>query len=156
MKVHFIAIGGAVMHNLAIALKLKGYQVTGSDDEIFDPAHGNLDRYGLLPEKEGWHPERITPDLDAVIVGMHARLGNPELDRATELGLKIYSFPEYIYEQSETGGGSRKPRENHRYIAGDACTEICGRKFRLPGWSPHQGIRHYGAPQRRAGDRYRR
>lgn len=101
MKVHFIAIGGSAMHNLAMALHLKGCQVTGSDDEIFEPARGRLARYGLLPEKEGWWPERITPDLDAVILGMHARIDNPELLRAKELGLKIYSYPEYLYEQSK-------------------------------------------------------
>lgn len=101
MKVHFIAVGGAVMHNLAIALKLKGYEVTGSDDEIFDPARSNLQRYGLLPEQPGWHPGKITPGLDAVILGMHAKKGNPELDRALELGLKIYSFPAYLYQQSK-------------------------------------------------------
>ena len=101
MNVHFIAIGGAVMHNLAIALKLKGYNVTGSDDEIFDPAKANLEKYGLLPQKFGWHPEKITKDLDAIILGMHAKPGNPELDRALELGLKIYSFPEYLFEQSK-------------------------------------------------------
>lgn len=99
MKVHFIAIGGSAMHNLAMALHLKGYEVSGSDDEIFDPARSRLERYGLLPEKEGWHPERITSDLDAVILGMHARIDNPELRRAEELGLKIYSYPEYLYEQ---------------------------------------------------------
>ncbi|OQX73818.1 MAG: peptidoglycan synthetase [Bacteroidetes bacterium 4484_276] len=101
MKTHFIAIGGAVMHNLAIALKLKGYTVTGSDDEIFDPAKSNLKKHGLLPKEFGWHPEKITNDLDAIILGMHAKNGNPELDRAVELGLKIYSFPEYLYEQSK-------------------------------------------------------
>lgn len=101
MKIHFIAIGGAVMHNMAIALKKKGYTVTGSDDEIFDPARSNLMSFGILPEKDGWFPERITPDLDAVILGMHAKKGNPELDKALELGLKIYSFPEYLYEQSK-------------------------------------------------------
>ena len=101
MKVHFIAIGGSVMHNLAIALCQKGVTVTGSDDEIFDPARGRLERYGLLPAEEGWHPERITPDLDAVVLGMHARIDNPELLRAQELGLKIYSYPEYLYEQSK-------------------------------------------------------
>ena len=89
------------MHNLAIALHLKGYLVTGSDDEIFDPAKGRLQRYGLLPESFGWHPERITPDLDAIVLGMHAREDNPELLRAQELGLKIYSYPEYLYEQSK-------------------------------------------------------
>jgi len=101
MNVHFIAIGGAVMHNLAIALKLKGYNVTGSDDEIFDPAKSNLEKHGLLPPKFGWHPEKISDKLDAIILGMHAKPGNPELDRALELGLKIYSFPEYLFEQSK-------------------------------------------------------
>lgn len=101
MKVHFIAIGGSAMHNLAMALHLKGYEVSGSDDEIFDPAKGRLARYGLLPVEEGWYPERITPDLDAVILGMHARADNPELLRAKELGIKIYSYPEYLYEQGK-------------------------------------------------------
>ena len=100
-KVHFIAIGGSAMHNLAIALCQKGITVTGSDDEIFDPAKSRLEKYGLLPEEFGWHPERITPDLDAVVLGMHARIDNPELLRAQELGLKIYSYPEYLYEQSK-------------------------------------------------------
>ena len=89
------------MHNLAIALCQKGINVTGSDDEIFDPAKSRLEKYGLLPESFGWHPERITPDLDAVVLGMHARIDNPELLRAQELGLKIYSYPEYLYEQSK-------------------------------------------------------
>lgn len=101
MNVHFIAIGGAAMHNLAIALHLKGYNVTGSDDEIFDPAKSRLAKYGLLPKEEGWHPERITNDLDAIVLGMHARIDNPELLRAQELGLRIYSYPEYLYEQSK-------------------------------------------------------
>ena len=100
-KVHFIAIGGSAMHNLAIALCQKGITVTGSDDEIFDPAKSRLEKYGLLPEEFGWHPERITKDLDAVVLGMHARIDNPELLRAQELGLKIYSYPEYLYEQSK-------------------------------------------------------
>ena len=102
MNVHFIAIGGSAMHNLAIALHQKGYHVTGSDDEIFDPARGRLERYGLLPESYGWHPERITPNLDAIVLGMHARADNPELLRAQELGIKIFSYPEYLYEQSKT------------------------------------------------------
>ena len=89
------------MHNLAIALSQKGITVTGSDDEIFDPAKSRLEKYGLLPEEFGWRPERITPDLDAVVLGMHARIDNPELLRAQELGLKIYSYPEYLYEQSK-------------------------------------------------------
>lgn len=102
MNVHFIAIGGSAMHNLAIALHLKGYHVTGSDDEIFDPARTRLEHYGLLPDSFGWHPEHITPDLDAIVLGMHARADNPELLRAQELGIKIFSYPEYLYEQSKT------------------------------------------------------
>ena len=101
MRIHFIAIGGAAMHNLAMAVASKqGYVVTGSDDEIFDPALTHLRQAGLLPDRMGWHPERITPDIDAIILGMHAREDNPELVRARELGLKIYSFPEYLYEQT--------------------------------------------------------
>ena len=101
MRVHFIAIGGSAMHNLALALHQKGYVVSGSDDEIFDPARTRLANVGLLPEKEGWYPERITKELDAVVLGMHARQDNPELLRAQELGLKIYSYPEFLYEQSK-------------------------------------------------------
>ena len=100
--IHFIAIGGAAMHNLALAVASKaGYKVTGSDDEIFDPALSHLRDAGLLPDTMGWHPERITSDIDAIILGMHAREDNPELIRARELGLKIYSFPEYLYEQTK-------------------------------------------------------
>ena len=102
MRIHFIAIGGAAMHNLAMAVASKhGYVVTGSDDEIFDPALTHLREAGLLPDEMGWHPERITPDIDAIILGMHAREDNPELVRARELGIKIYSFPEYLYEQTK-------------------------------------------------------
>lgn len=100
-KVHFIAIGGSAMHNLAIALHEKGYQVSGSDDAIFEPSASRLKQRGLLPEKMGWFPEKITSDLDAVILGMHAHADNPEMLRAQELGLKIYSYPEYLYEQSK-------------------------------------------------------
>ena len=101
-KIHFIAIGGAAMHNLALAVASKaGYKVTGSDDEIFEPALSHLRDAGLLPDEIGWHPERITPDIDAIILGMHAREDNPELVRARELGIKIYSFPEYLYEQTK-------------------------------------------------------
>jgi UDP-N-acetylmuramate: L-alanyl-gamma-D-glutamyl-meso-diaminopimelate ligase len=102
MKVHFIAIGGSVMHQLAIALKRKGYEVTGSDDEIFEPASANLRKEGILPTETGWFPEKISTGLDAVILGMHAKEDNPELRKAKELNLKIYSFPEYIYEESRT------------------------------------------------------
>lgn len=101
MKIHFIAIGGSAMHNLAIALHLKGYEISGSDDEIFNPAKGRLDKYGLLPNTIGWNPDKITQDLDAVILGMHAREDNPELLKAKELGIRIYSYPEFLYEQSK-------------------------------------------------------
>lgn len=101
MRVHFISIGGSVMHQLAIALHKKGYQVTGTDDEIFEPAKTNLQEQGLLPEKIGWQPEMITPALDAVILGMHAKQDNPELQKAVSLGLNIYSFPEYIFHESQ-------------------------------------------------------
>lgn len=101
MRLHFIAVGGAIMHQLAIALQRKGYHITGSDDEITDPAKSNLAEAGLLPEVPGWFPEKITGDLDGIILGMHAKADNPELVRAGELGLKIYSFPEYIYEVSK-------------------------------------------------------
>ncbi|MEJ5995415.1 Mur ligase domain-containing protein [Pedobacter sp. Du54] len=101
MKVHFIAIGGSAMHNLAIALHQKGYEVTGSDDVIFEPSSSRLAKYGLLPRQEGWDVTNIHADLDAVILGMHARIDNPELLKAQEIGLRIYSYPEYIYEQSK-------------------------------------------------------
>jgi UDP-N-acetylmuramate: L-alanyl-gamma-D-glutamyl-meso-diaminopimelate ligase len=101
MRVHFIAIGGAAMHNLALALHHKGYLVTGSDDEIKEPSLSRLRNAGLLPEKEGWFPEKLNNRPDAVILGMHARIDNPELLAAKELGLKVYSFPEYFYEQSK-------------------------------------------------------
>ncbi|RAJ37100.1 UDP-N-acetylmuramate--L-alanine ligase [Pedobacter cryoconitis] len=101
MRIHFIAIGGSAMHNLAIALHQKGFIVSGSDDLIFEPSASRLSRHGILPEKLGWHPESITADLDAVILGMHALIDNPELLRAQELGLKVYSYPEYIYEQTK-------------------------------------------------------
>jgi len=100
MRVHFIAIGGSIMHNLAIALAKKGYIITGSDDHIYEPSRTNLSREGLLPES-GWDPLRITPDLDAVVLGMHAKSDNPELLKAQELGIRIYSYPEFIYEQAK-------------------------------------------------------
>ena len=101
MNVHFIAIGGAAMHNLALALHNKGYNVIGSDDEIFNPSKSRLEAKGLLPETFGWFPEKITSDLDAVVLGMHAKADNSELLKAQELGLKIYSYPEFLYEQSK-------------------------------------------------------
>ena len=100
-KVHFIAIGGSVMHSLAIAFKKMGYVVTGSDDEIFEPSKSKLNQNGILPDKEGWDEHRITSDLDAVILGMHAKKDNPELVKAQQMGIKIYSFPEYIYQASK-------------------------------------------------------
>lgn len=100
MKVHFIAIGGSAMHNLAIALHKKGAEVTGSDDEIFEPSKSRLASYHLLPSKEGWDEGNIHEGIDAVILGMHARADNPELQKATKLGIRIFSYPEYLYEQS--------------------------------------------------------
>jgi UDP-N-acetylmuramate: L-alanyl-gamma-D-glutamyl-meso-diaminopimelate ligase len=101
MNVHFIAIGGAVMHNLALALHSKGYNVTGSDDEIFEPARSRLEAWKLLPDKPGWDSSRISTGIDTVILGMHAKPDNPELIKAHELGIKIMSFPEYLYEQTK-------------------------------------------------------
>lgn len=101
MKVHFIAIGGSAMHNLALALHHKGYTITGSDDVIFEPSKTRLEVKGLLPEDFGWFPEKINDGLDAVILGMHAKADNPELLKAQELGLTIYSYPEFLYEQSK-------------------------------------------------------
>ena len=101
MNVHFIAIGGAAMHNLALALHNKGYKVTGSDDTIFEPSKSRLEVKGLLPETFGWFSEKITKNLDAIVLGMHAKENNPELLKAQELGLKIYSYPEFLYEQSK-------------------------------------------------------
>lgn len=101
MRTHFIAIGGAAMHNLALALHFKGYFVTGSDDAVFEPSKSRLQKQGLLPAEMGWFPEKITADIEAIILGMHAKADNPELLRAKELGLKIYSYPEFLYEQSK-------------------------------------------------------
>jgi len=100
MWIHFISIGGSVMHQLAIALKHKGYHITGSDDEIFEPAASNLKKEGILPERIGWSAENITPEIDTIILGMHAKADNPELKKAVELGLKIFSLPEYIFQES--------------------------------------------------------
>ena len=101
MRIHLIAIGGSAMHNLAIALNRKGYTVTGSDDQIFEPSKSRLNKEGILPKNIGWSTNNISEDLDAIILGMHAKEDNPELKRAKELNLKIYSYPEYIYEQSK-------------------------------------------------------
>lgn len=101
MRIHFIAIGGSAMHNLAIALHKKAYQITGSDDMIFEPSSGRLAKHGLLPQQMGWNENNITEDLDAVILGMHALTDNPELVKAQSMGIRIYSYPEYIYEQTK-------------------------------------------------------
>ena len=101
MQIHFIAIGGSAMHNLALALEHKGYKITGSDDVIFEPSKSRLTSKGLLPESFGWFPEKIHAGLDAVILGMHAKEDNPELLKAKELGVTIYSYPEFLYEQSK-------------------------------------------------------
>ena len=101
MKVHFIAVGGSAMHNLALAMHKKGYLVTGSDDEIAEPSLTRLKNAGILPSEIGWFENKISPDLDAVILGMHASENNPELQKAKSLGLKIFSYPEYIYEQTK-------------------------------------------------------
>jgi len=101
MRVHFIAIGGSAMHNLAIALHKKGIEVTGSDDYFFEPSKSRLVKYELLPKQEGWFDDRITIDIDSIILGMAAQIDNPELVKAKALGLNIYSYPEYLYEQSK-------------------------------------------------------
>ena len=101
MQIHFIAIGGSAMHNLALALEHKGYKITGSDDVIFEPSKSRLQAKGLLPVEFGWFPEKINTDLDAIVLGMHAKADNPELLKAQELGLTIYSYPEFLYEQSK-------------------------------------------------------
>lgn len=100
-RVHFISIGGAAMHNLALDLADSGCTVTGSDDEIYEPALSSLRNAGLLPEAIGWHYEKITEDIDAVVLGMHARADNPELLKALELGIRIYSYPEFVYARSQ-------------------------------------------------------
>ncbi len=101
MRVHLIAIGGSAMHNMALALQEKGYEVSGSDDEINEPSKSRLAKKGLLPEAIGWFPEKINKNIDAIILGMHARADNPELIKAKELGIKIYSYPEFIYEATK-------------------------------------------------------
>lgn len=109
MNIHFIAIGGSAMHNLAIALSRMGAVVTGSDDEIFEPSRTRLEKQGILPETIGWFPDKISTELDAVILGMHAREDNPELLKARELGIPVFSYPEYLYEQS---------KDKHRIVIG--------------------------------------
>ena len=109
MRIHFIAIGGSAMHNLALALADAGHQVSGSDDQILEPSKSRLQEAGLLPKKEGWDPETITTQLDCVILGMHARPNNPELARAQELGLTIQSYPEFLFNST---------KNDHRIVIG--------------------------------------
>lgn len=153
MKIHFTSIGGSVMHQLAIALKRKGYQITGSDDEIFEPARGNLAREGLLPETIGWAPQKIDKSLNAVILGMHAKADNPELLKAAELGLPVFSFPEYIYQESRdktrivVGGSHGKTTTTSMIMhvlkqAGKDFDYLVG--ARLPGFD--QSVKITGAP----------
>ncbi len=101
MNIHFISIGGSAMHNLALALQAKGDHITGSDDAIFEPSRSRLEKAGLLPAEMGWFPEKIDSSLDAIILGMHAKADNPELLKAQELGLTIYSYPEFLYEHAK-------------------------------------------------------
>ena len=101
-RVHFIAIGGSVMHNLAITLKQLGYEVSGSDDKIYDPSKSRLEKYNLLPENLGWFPELIDKEIDFIVLGMHAKKDNPELLKALDLDCKIYSYPELIFEFSKS------------------------------------------------------
>ena len=101
MKVHLIAIGGSAMHNMAIALSKKGYDVSGSDDAIYEPSKSRLQKFNLLPKKIGWFPEKINKNVDCVVIGMHAKKDNPELLKSLKLQIPIFSYPEYIYEQSK-------------------------------------------------------
>ena len=102
MRIHLIAVGGSAMHNFALALADAGHVVTGSDDQIFEPSRGRLAAAGLLPESEGWDVQRITPDIDVIILGMHARVDNPELLQAQKLGLRIQSYPEFLRFATES------------------------------------------------------
>ncbi len=143
MKLHFIAIGGAAMHNLAIALKNKGYTITGSDDNVFEPSRSRLKEHGLLPDEMGWNPAKITSDLDGIILGMHARKDNSELLRAKDIGLKIYSYPEYLYEQTKNkkrvviAGSHGKTTITAMVIH---TLKYCGRKFDFMVGSQIEGI----------------
>src|ERR1700749_2711807 len=163
MRIHFIAIGGSAMHNMAIALHRKGFKVTGSDDVLFEPSVSRLSKYGLFPEKEGWYPEKVTTDLDAVILGMHARADNPELLKAQELGLKIYSYPEYIYEQSKDklrvviGGSHGKTTITSMILH---VLQLAGKKFdylvgaQLEGFETMVGLTHDAPIMVIEGDEY--
>ena len=143
MRVHFIAIGGSAMHNLAMALNRKGLEVSGSDDEIFEPSKGRLLKEGIYPKEMGWDAKRITADIDAVILGMHARADNPELVQAQKMGLQIYSYPEFIYSQTKdkkrivVGGSHGKTND---YIYDFACDGPTKYGNRLFGWCIVRGF----------------
>ena len=146
MRIHFIAIGGAAMHNLALTLQRKGHTITGSDDVIYEPSRTRLLEAGILPAEEGWFPEKITPELDAVILGMHARSDNPELARARELNIPIYSYPEFVYHESE-----------NKNVHDTACDAFCRYKDRLSGRGVYRRLRPHGRTLRRKpGDSDRR
>lgn len=163
MKVHFIAIGGSAMHNLAIALHKKGFEVTGSDDVLFEPSVSRLAKYGILPKENGWFPEKLSKDIDAVILGMHARADNPELLKAQELGLKIYSYPEYIYEQAKDklrvviGGSHGKTTITSMILH---VLQMAGKKFdylvgaQLEGFETMVGLTHDAPVMVIEGDEY--
>ena len=101
MRLHFIAIGGSAMHSLALEMKRMGNEITGSDDAIFNPSKAKLKAAEILPETLGWFPEKITNKIDVVILGMHAKINNPELLKAQSLKLKIQSYPEFLAEISQ-------------------------------------------------------
>ncbi len=145
--VHFIAIGGSAMHNLAIALHQQGFDVTGSDDEIFEPSRSRLERLNLLPDKLGWDPLRIHKGIDAVILGMHARADNPELVRAQELGIPVFSYPSYFHEQhqgQDPRGDRRQPWQDHHHQHDRPCAAACGRGVRLPRGRTTRRLRLHG------------
>ena len=136
MHIHFIAIGGSAMHNLAIALKQKGETVTGSDDDIFEPSYSRLKQHDILPAEMGWNPDHIQPNIDLVILGMHAKPDNPELKKAQELGLKIYSYPEFLYEHSKKQNPSchsRFARQNDHYLNDFTCFKLSQQTHRFYG-----------------------
>jgi len=163
MRVHFIAIGGSAMHNLAIALHKKGFEVTGSDDVLFEPSVSRLAKYDILPKENGWYPEKLNKNIDAVILGMHARVDNPELLKAQELGLKIYSYPEYIYEQSKDklrvviGGSHGKTTITSMILH---VLQLAGKKFdylvgaQLEGFETMVGLTHDAPIMVIEGDEY--
>lgn len=132
MRIHFIAIGGSAMHNLAIALHNQGYKISGSDDEIFEPSKSRLKKLELLPSEFGWFPSKIKADIDAVVLGMHAKIDNPELLKAQELGIKIFSYPEFLYEQTKNKkrvviGGSHGKTSTTAMVM--HVLNVCGRTF---------------------------